>query len=148
MERERWLRVERLYYSALEVEVPARDLFLQVACRGDEALRCEVESLLQYQSRAEKFIEEPAIRAAARLLVPQLTRDLVGRMLGHYTLVSHLASGGMGDVYRAHDERLGREVAIKVLPPYLASHWRSLARFEHEARAVAALLPSQYPGDS
>jgi serine/threonine protein kinase/WD40 repeat protein len=139
MEHERWRQVERLYHAALEVDVPGRGLFLQVACRGDEALRCEVESLLQYQSRAEKFIEEPAVKAAARLLVPELTTGLVGRTLGHYSLLSHLASGGMGDVYRAYDERLEREVAVKVLPPYLASNPLSLARFGQEARAVAAL---------
>jgi len=139
MEAERWCQVERLYHAALEVELTARGLFLQAACCSDEDLRLEVESLLQYQSRAENFMEEPALKAAARLLVPRLKSHLVGRIVGHYRLVSHLASGGMGDVYRAHDERLGRDVAVKVLPPYLALNPLSLARFEQEARAVAAL---------
>jgi TolB-like protein len=65
--------------------------------------------------------------------------DLVGRMLGHYRIVSRIGQGGMGVVYRAHDERLDRDVAIKVLPEEVAQDPHRLARFEREARAVARL---------
>ncbi|MFN2387520.1 MAG: protein kinase [Thermoanaerobaculia bacterium] len=62
-----------------------------------------------------------------------------GTRLGPYEIVSPLGAGGMGEVYRARDARLGREVAVKVLPSHLAADAPSLARFEQEARAVAAL---------
>src|SRR5207302_9106956 len=62
-----------------------------------------------------------------------------GTRLGHYEILSPLGAGGMGEVYRARDEQLGREVAIKVLPADVASDRERVARFEREARAVATL---------
>ncbi|HEX9687438.1 MAG TPA: serine/threonine-protein kinase, partial [Thermoanaerobaculia bacterium] len=62
-----------------------------------------------------------------------------GVRLGPYEILAPLGAGGMGEVYRARDTRLGREVAIKVLPDHLARDPESLERFEREARAVAAL---------
>ncbi|HEY4229741.1 MAG TPA: serine/threonine-protein kinase, partial [Thermoanaerobaculia bacterium] len=62
-----------------------------------------------------------------------------GARLGPYELISRLGAGGMGEVYRARDSRLGREVAVKVLPERVASDPQALARFEREARAVASL---------
>ena len=62
-----------------------------------------------------------------------------GTRLGTYEILGPLGSGGMGEVYRAHDAKLEREVAIKVLPEHLTSDPNSLARFEREAKAVAAL---------
>ena len=62
-----------------------------------------------------------------------------GTRLGSYDIVSALGSGGMGEVYRAHDARLGRDVALKILPDTMARDPDALARFEREARAVAAL---------
>ena len=66
-------------------------------------------------------------------------RDLIGRTFGHYRIVEKIGEGGMGEVYRAHDERLDRDVAIKVLPEEVAQTRDRLARFETEARAVAKL---------
>ena len=65
--------------------------------------------------------------------------DLVGRTLAHYRITAAIGEGGMGQVYRATDMKLGREVALKVLPPDVASDPERLARFQREARAVAAL---------
>src|SRR5215470_706527 len=62
-----------------------------------------------------------------------------GTRLGAYQIVSLLGAGGMGEVYRAHDDRLGRDVALKLLPEHLDSHAERLARFEREARTVAGL---------
>jgi serine/threonine-protein kinase len=66
-------------------------------------------------------------------------RDLIGRTLGHYRIVDKIGEGGMGVVYRAHDERLDRDVAIKVLHASVAQDADRLARFEREAKAVARL---------
>ena len=66
-------------------------------------------------------------------------QDLIGRTLGHYRIVEKIGEGGMGEVYRASDERLDREVAIKVLPASVAQDPERIARFEREAKAVAAL---------
>ena len=66
-------------------------------------------------------------------------RNLVGQTLGHYRIVDKIGEGGMGEVYRAHDGRLDREVAIKVLPESLADHSDRLARFDREARLLASL---------
>jgi len=66
-------------------------------------------------------------------------RDLIGRTLGHYRIVEKIGEGGMGEVYRAHDERLDRDVAVKVLHASVAQDADRLARFEREAKAVAKL---------
>jgi len=66
-------------------------------------------------------------------------RDLIGQTLGHYRIVEKIGEGGMGEVYRAHDERLDRDVAVKVLPEEVASDHDRVRRFEREAKAVAAL---------
>jgi Tol biopolymer transport system component/predicted Ser/Thr protein kinase len=112
MRPDRWRQVESLYHSALEREAPARDAFLREACREDEELRCEVRSLLD---QTESGV---------------LNRPL---QLGPYRIVGVIGAGGMGTVYQALDTRLNRTVAIKV------SEARFNARFEREARAVAAL---------
>ena len=112
MRPDRWRQVESLYHSALEREAPARDEFLREACREDEELRCEVRSLLD---QTESGV---------------LNRPL---QLGPYQIVGVIGAGGMGTVYQARDTRLDRVVAIKV------SEARFNARFEREARAVAAL---------
>ena len=66
-------------------------------------------------------------------------RDFIGRTLGHYRVVEKIGEGGMGEVYRAHDERLERDVAIKVLPEAVADDAQRLSRFEREAKALATL---------
>ncbi|MGH7680420.1 MAG: protein kinase domain-containing protein, partial [Candidatus Eiseniibacteriota bacterium] len=62
-----------------------------------------------------------------------------GSRLGHYDIVAPLGAGAMGEVYRARDPRLGRDVAVKVLPPAFAADSDRLRRFEQEARAIATL---------
>jgi TolB-like protein/Flp pilus assembly protein TadD len=130
----RWARIEELFHAALE-RVPAeRESFLREACGGDEELRREVLSLLAEEKGARRLMEEPAADAATQRLAV-----VRGMRLGPYEVEDLIGSGGMGEVYRARDTRLGRDVAIKVLPPAFAGDAERLKRFEREARAAAAL---------
>jgi serine/threonine protein kinase len=106
-----------------------RDRFLEERCGDDRALREEVESLLRHGGATHAFFDAPAVE----LTVLGGERSLIGARLGSYRITELLGAGGMGRVYRAHDDRLGRFVAIKILDD------RFSARFEREARAVAAL---------
>src|SRR5262245_5882867 len=139
MTPERWQRIEQLYHSALERDASEREAFLAAACVGDNALRGEVESLLRCDARAEDFIEEPALEVAAQLHAEGRAPSMIGRQLGHYQILSLLGAGGMGEVYRARDTRLSREVALKVLPTAFANDTDRLRRFEQEARAAGML---------
>jgi len=145
MEHERWRRVEQLYHSALEREKSDRAPFLEQACKDDEPLRHEVESLLACQEKATDFIESPALEVAAQLLTKEEieaggpTPLPTGTTLSHYRILEKIGAGGMGEVYRAHDPRLGRDVAIKILPQAFAGDPDRLRRFEQEARSAAAL---------
>jgi serine/threonine protein kinase len=145
MDRERWRLIEDLYNSALERNQSDREIFLRGACKSDEDLRREVESLLGSHDKAKNFIESPALQVAAQLL----TREEVekqgpqplssGTTISHYRVIEKIGAGGMGEVYRAHDPRLGRDVAIKILPEAFTTDSDRLRRFEQEARAAAAL---------
>ncbi len=105
---------------------------------GDDSLRREVESLLVGQSAAERFLHTPALEVTAALaLSPHAL--VVGQQVGPYQIHGRLGAGGMGEVYRAHDTKLGRDVAIKILPRVFTSDPERLARFEREARILAAL---------
>jgi eukaryotic-like serine/threonine-protein kinase len=142
MEPERWEQVARLHREALEREEGQRADFLREACRGDEDLRWEVESLLAYEKEGQGFTEFPAMEAAARVMAREGARQeplATGTRLGPYEIVAPLGAGGMGEVYRARDTRLNRDVAVKVLPADVARDGLRRRRFEVEARAVAAL---------
>ena len=131
--------VGEIYHAALEVETERRAALLDEACAGDDALRRRVEALLAAHDRAGEFLETPALEAAAAILAEEPEREMVGRSLGPYDVLSLLGRGGMGDVYLARDGRLGRKVALKLLPDAFTRDADRLRRFEREARAASAL---------
>jgi serine/threonine protein kinase len=137
--QERWGRIERLWNAALERAQSERAAFLAEACEGDEELRREVESLLRFDLRAEHFIESPALEVAARAQAEAQEETLIGRMIGHYRILSLLGEGGMSEVYLAHDTSLERRVALKLLPAKFTQDADRLRRFIQEAKAASAL---------
>ena len=131
--------VERICHETLERPIADRAGFLAEACGGDEAVRAEVEELLAQDAAAGSFLERPALVEAARELGTPSPALRPGQKLGSYTVVSRLGSGGLGEVYRARDATLRREVAIKVLPTLFTSDPKRLDRFEREALLLASL---------
>jgi serine/threonine protein kinase len=137
MAAERWRRVEELYHAALAHDEATRAAFLADTCAGDAALRQEVESLLAQGS--DPFLNKPAIAMATQLVSDLDASVLTGRRLGVYQVQSRIGAGGMGEVYRARDLKLGRDVAIKILPRVFTADTERLARFDREARVLASL---------
>jgi len=127
--------------AALERHASDRAAFLREACAGDETLRQEVESLLRFEHAGGQFLERPAVEEVGRLVTsdPESNVDMAGRRLGVYQIEARIGAGGMGEVYRARDTKLGRDVAIKVLPGSLTRSADRRARFGREARLLASL---------
>ena len=136
-EPERWALVDRLLQSCLSLSPADREVFLRSHCNSDDELYREVESLLDAHHKAPHFLENTAIEAEARAMATSAARINVGARIGPYRIVSRLGTGGMGDVYRAHDTLLDRDVAIKVLTGYFADDRGRHAR--QEAKAASAL---------
>ncbi len=135
---ERWQQVKELFHAALERAPEERSSFLSKACSGDDAIRREVESLLANEVD-ETFLNTPAYELAARMLAEDAAGLSSGQHVGHYRILSSLGVGGMGEVYLAQDTRLGRKIALKILPADFARDERRVRRFEQEARAASAL---------
>jgi serine/threonine protein kinase/Tol biopolymer transport system component len=144
MTPDRWQRVQEVLAEAAELDPASRSEFLDEACRGDPELQAEVVSLLSsLEDASSRVLDSPAIEAVPELspadsktAFPSLAS---GKRLGPYQILELLGAGGMGEVYRAKDTRLNREVAIKILPQSLVRNPEALARFEREAQAIAAL---------
>ncbi|MDQ2839836.1 MAG: protein kinase [Acidobacteriota bacterium] len=138
MTPEQWSLVGQTYQAAMERNAAERASFIVNACGGNEVLQREVASLLSAEKEVGDFLQE---NAAKDFVAPSVggALSLEGRKLGHYEFVSRLGTGGMGEVYRAHDTKLLRDVAIKILPHAVAQDVDRLRRFEQEARVVSRL---------
>jgi serine/threonine protein kinase/formylglycine-generating enzyme required for sulfatase activity/dienelactone hydrolase len=141
----RWTQIQLLYHAAVELAPSARAAFLSQTCPDDPELRREVESLLAHVGQADPLLENPEwkrVRASEPSLETATKgsrRVVAGSQVGEFRIVEFLGAGGMGEVYRATDTRLHRDVAIKMLPPEFADRPDWFARFRREARALAAL---------
>ncbi len=138
-----WPRVKALFQESLDRDPQRRAAFLAESCDGEPALRKDVEALLAAHDESAGFLESPAgvDRMAAGLFGRgEPTRALaIGGHVGPYEILALLRTGGVGEVYRARDGRLGRDVAVKVLQPQYAKDLDRLRRFESEARAAGAI---------
>ena len=139
MTPERWQQVKKIFNSAINYRPEERGVFLSQACSGDLNLRREVESLIASHEQSGEFIDQPAFVAAASLLAEEKVELRAGDTIGSYQVLSFLSRGGMGEVYLAEDKRLGRRVALKLLPSSFTTNDDRLRRFEQEARAASAL---------
>ncbi|HEY8410185.1 MAG TPA: serine/threonine-protein kinase, partial [Pyrinomonadaceae bacterium] len=139
MTPERWQQVKQIFNSAINYRPEERGVFISEACSGDEDLRSEVESLIASHERSGAFIDEPAFAVAAGMLVDDKSELKPGQIVASYEILSFLSRGGMGEVYLAEDKRLGRKVALKLLPSSFTKDDDRLRRFEQEARAASAL---------
>ena len=137
MKYELWRRAEDVFHAAIEQAPDLRRALLDQACGQDTELRNLVDRLISNDKESGSFLERPAIEGVASTLGG--LGPTAGRQYGVYRILSLIGAGGMGEVYRAHDTRLGRDVAIKTLPSALARSPDRLGRLRREARMLAAL---------
>lgn len=134
-----WAELDRIFAEAREMPLAEQAAYLARACGSNAELRTEAESLLSASNLTGEFMARPAIDRLAQSLAGDGLDLKSGRRIGAYALVRQLGSGGAGEVWRAKDERLGRDVAIKFLLPHLSGDAEKLRRFAEEARAASTL---------
>ena len=139
MEPDLWQRITDLFDEAMTRGPKERIAFLEEACKGDGDLRKQVERLVKSHEKSGSFLESSAFAVAPELLSDDRAGAPVGELIGHYRIESLIGIGGMGEVYLARDERLGRKAALKLLPERLTADETQLSRFKTEARAASAL---------
>src|SRR4051794_13195931 len=138
MQSERWRTCTDIFHAALERAPAERDAFLAESCAEDAELRRQVDLLLKYHDEAGEFIASPAVAQSPELLAGD-PDALIGQHLGNYRIDGVLGIGGMGVVYLAYDERLGRKVGLKLLPRAFVNDQAQLERLKLEARTASAL---------
>ena len=139
MSADRWQTLDRLFIEALQLPAEARAALLARECGTDEQLRREVLSLLTAVESSGTFLERPAFERLARAMAADGWSLRQGERLGTYTVRDLLGAGAVGEVWRATDERLNRDVAIKLLLPHLSSDPQRARRFAEEARTAGSL---------
>jgi serine/threonine protein kinase/tetratricopeptide (TPR) repeat protein len=138
LDPQRWRRIDEVLEAALDTPAAERERFLAEACGGDEELRARVEALLEASDRDEPRIDQPVSPLGAALVASR-AMEPVNQRVGPFRILREIGRGGMGVVYLAEDTRLGRSVALKVLPPYLGVGEEAKRRFVTEAKAISQL---------
>ena len=136
---DRWQRLEQIFTEAAEQPAGLRDAFLVRTCGPDAGLRDDVASLLTAVEQSGDFLEAPALDVFARQISREGWSVEPGDRIASYTVERRLGAGGMGEVWRARDERLGRDVAIKLLLPHPSDAADRARALQREARAAGAL---------
>jgi Tol biopolymer transport system component len=139
MDVELWRRVEVLYQEIISAPAENRAALIDQACYDDPELRREIEALLDARDRIGDFLAPENLVRQIADVTPEPGATRIGTTLGRYEILALLGAGGMGEVYRARDMRLGRDVALKILPANLTHDASRVARFQSEARAASAL---------
>jgi serine/threonine protein kinase/tetratricopeptide (TPR) repeat protein len=135
---DQWKQISDLYHAAQKLPESERSAFLQACAESDEVRR-EVESLLANERTGALLMQSPAMKVAAKMIASENPVMTTGQTISHYQIKSQLGKGGMGEVYRARDRKLGRDVAIKVLPSEFSKDEGRVARFQREAKLLASL---------
>ena len=134
-----WKRVTAVFDEAVALDAPGRERLLEREQAIDPAVAAEVQALLRAHDGAGEFLEQPVWATSPELLSETPEAPLTGRRLGPYQVHEQVGRGGMGVVYAAEDQRLGRQVALKLLPPAFSRDAMARERLAREARAAAAL---------
>ncbi len=137
MTPERWQQIKPIFQSAIERLPAERAAFLDQACVSDPGLRNEVEALISAHERAGDDVGALGAEVAAAMLAETEAGSI--ERIGPYQIISQIGQGGMGRVYLARDNRLGRKVALKLLPAQFTTDAERVRRFEQEARAASSL---------
>ena len=136
---ERLKRAQELFHAALPLEPGARTAFLVEACAPDQELLDEVQSLISAHELEGSFIDSPAGQPVAEMLASVRAESYVGQTVGAFRILAQLGRGGMGEVYLAQDSKLGRKVALKLLPEEFTKKEGSVRRFALEAITASGL---------
>ncbi len=154
MNPEQWQRINQLFRDARELATEERAAFLETACAGDEALRGKLLAMLAAAQEDDHQFSAPVWEKAAKAIpitpsmpIGPIGEDAeaakmqlaTGQRLGHYEVLNHLGSGGMGEVWLAWHPRLKRRAVLKLLPARFATDADRIRRFELEALATSAL---------
>lgn len=138
---DRWRRAEELFHAARDLSAEKRGEFLKSECGSDADLRREVESLLSISGSGDHLLDRPAIAQMGLTGAPAGSSSawVPGSTFGRYRILERLGAGGMGEVFRARDGQLDRDVALKTLPPDLCQDGTYIERLRREARSLASI---------
>ena len=139
MRPERWKTIEEIFHAALDRPLEDRRQFLETVCGSDPELREEIDSLLHEAAESASFMERPLATLGRKELDSRQPKSLTGSDLNHYQIGTLLGAGGMAEVYRGHDTRLRRDVAIKVLHTTYVFDRERRQRLQREAQALASI---------